>query len=78
MTHLNQTAETTPRVWTTSTSLPAAVVYSQAIVTEGRVYLLGGVVNYSPSSVVHTAPINERVLCEVDSTYEAAAYVAAR
>ena len=58
MTHLNQTAETTPRVWITSASLPAAVVYSQAIVTKNRVYLLGGDVNGTYSSAVFTAPIN--------------------
>jgi hypothetical protein len=43
--------------WTTGTSLPAAVYYSQAIVTKNRVYLLGGYVNGSYSSTVYTAPI---------------------
>ena len=46
--------------WTTSTSsLPAAVYVSQAVVTKNRVYLLGGIINGSPSSTVYTAPINE-------------------
>ena len=43
--------------WTTGTSLPATVNGSQAIVTKNRVYLLGGIVNGSVSSAVHTAPI---------------------
>ena len=42
--------------WTTGTSLPATVYYSQAIVTKNRVYLLGGVVNGTNSSTVYTAP----------------------
>ena len=43
--------------WTTGTSLPGALGYSQAIITNSRVYLLGG---YSGSvlSTVYTAPIN--------------------
>ena len=44
--------------WTTGTSLPDTVGFSQAIVTKNRVYLLGGVVNSSYSSTVYTAPIN--------------------
>ena len=44
--------------WTTSTSLPSAVTYSQAIVTKNRVYLLGGIITSSYSSTVYTAPIN--------------------
>ena len=44
--------------WTTATSLPATVGYSQAIVTNNRVYLLGGYSNGSDSSTVYTAPIN--------------------
>jgi len=44
--------------WTTGTSLPASVLYSQAIVTYNRVYLLGGNVNGVNSSTVYTAPIN--------------------
>jgi hypothetical protein len=51
-------ADGTLGVWTTGTSLPAAVSHSQAIVTKNRVYLLGGSVNGSTSSTVHTAPIN--------------------
>ena len=45
--------------WTTATSLPAAVYYSQAIATKDRVYLLGGIINSSYSSTVYTAPINQ-------------------
>jgi N-acetylneuraminic acid mutarotase len=44
--------------WTTATSLPVAVAYSQALVTKNRVYLMGGVVKGGYSSVVYTAPIN--------------------
>ena len=44
--------------WTTSTPLPATVYASQAIVTKTQVYLLGGIINDSPSSTVYTAPIN--------------------
>ena len=39
--------------WTTAPSLPSTVSFSQAIVTQNRVYLLGG----SFSSTVYTAPI---------------------
>ena len=45
--------------WSTGTSLPGTVGYSQAIVTKSRVYLLGGFVNGSISATVYTAPINE-------------------
>jgi len=45
-------------VWTTGTSLPNALAYSQAIVTKNRVYLLGGFDGTSPISTVYTAPIN--------------------
>ena len=45
--------------WTTGTSLPDTVAYSQAIVTSSKVYLLGGY-NCSYSSTVYTAPINNR------------------
>lgn len=45
--------------WATTTSLPGTLAYSQAIVTDSRVYLLGGNYNGSYSSVVLTAPINE-------------------
>ena len=43
--------------WTTGTSLPEALFYSQAIVTNSRVYLLGGYTS-SAVSTVYTAPIN--------------------
>ena len=44
--------------WSTGTSLPAALSKSQAIVTQNRVYLLGGTNGGSPLSTVYTAPIN--------------------
>ena len=45
--------------WPTSTSsLPANVSLSQAIVTKTQVYLLGGIINGSYSNAVYTAPIN--------------------
>ncbi len=43
--------------WTTGTPLPSAVSDSQAVVTRSRIYLLGGLINGSPSSTVYTAPI---------------------
>ena len=55
--HAQSTPDGTLGAWTTSTSLPSAVAYSQAIVTKNRVYLLGGV-NSTYSSAVYTAPIN--------------------
>jgi len=44
--------------WVNSTPLPGAVAYSQAIVTNNRVYLLGGLNNGAPLNTVYTAPIN--------------------
>ena len=44
--------------WTTATSLPEALGYSQAVVTSNRVYLLG-VSGSNQTSTVYTAPINE-------------------
>ena len=46
--------------WTTGTSLPGTVSYSQAIVTSSRVYLLGGVINgsWSNGNTVYTAPFS--------------------
>ena len=45
--------------WVTDTPLPGVIVYSQAIVTNNRVYLLGGVTNNGVfSSTVYTASIN--------------------
>ena len=45
--------------WTTGTSLPGLLSYSQAIVTKNRVYLLGGWDGDSSHiSTVYTAPIN--------------------
>ena len=46
--------------WTTATSLPGGLYYSQAIVTSNRVYLLGGRISGTGYvSTVYTAPINE-------------------
>jgi N-acetylneuraminic acid mutarotase len=50
-------ADGTLGTWTTGTSLPEPLAYSQAIVTKNRVYLLGGWKG-SPQSIVYTAPIN--------------------
>ena len=44
--------------WTTGPSLPGNVVYSQAIVTNGRVYLLGGHNGSGYIATIYTAPIN--------------------
>jgi len=44
-------------VWTTGTSLPAALFLSHAIVTRNRVFLLGGHTTTAVSTV-YTAPIN--------------------
>jgi N-acetylneuraminic acid mutarotase len=44
--------------WTTGTSLPGGLYRSQAIVTNSRVYLLGGYNDSSVFSIVYTAPIN--------------------
>ena len=44
--------------WTTGTSLPGVLGYSQAIVTNSRVYLLGGYSGTAAVSTVYTAPIN--------------------
>ena len=44
--------------WTTGTSLPEPVRWSQAIVTKNRVYLLGGGNSSGSVSTVYTAPIN--------------------
>ena len=54
---INTTQSTDITGWTTSTSLPGTVGYSQAIVTSNRVYLLGGYINSTWSAVVYTAPI---------------------
>ena len=52
-------ADGTLGAWTTGTSLPGALVRSQAVVTENRVYLLGGgTTNTNSISTVYTAPIN--------------------
>ena len=44
--------------WTTGTSLPGPLGFSQAIVTKNRVYLLGGHNGSNVVSTVYTAPIN--------------------
>lgn len=51
-------ADGTLGTWSTTTSLPATVAYSQAVDTKNRVYLLGGQINGSNSAVVYHAPIN--------------------
>ena len=51
-------ADGTLGTWTTATALPGTVTYSQAIVTNNRVYLLGGLINGASSATVYTAPIN--------------------
>jgi len=51
-------ADGTLGTWTTDTSLPDALAYSQAIVTSNRVYLLGGRNGGGYVSTVYTAPIN--------------------
>ena len=58
MSNTKQATETTLGDWGTSASLPATVVYSQAIVTKNRVYLLGGAIKNTPSATVYTTPIN--------------------
>ncbi len=50
-------ADGTIGTWTTGTSLPGALYGSQAVVTNSRVYLLGGY-NGSAVSTVYQAPIN--------------------
>ena len=44
--------------WTTGTSLPGSIALSQTIVTNNRVYLLGGRNGSIYSSTIYTAPIN--------------------
>ena len=44
--------------WTTETSLPVGVTYSQSIVTKNRVYILGGGNDSSQTANVYTAAIN--------------------
>lgn len=51
-------ADGTLGTWSTTTSLPATVYDSQAIVIKNRVYLLGGFVNGTHSSAVYTASVN--------------------
>jgi len=47
-------ADGTLGAWTTGTSLPGGLTHSQTIVTQNRVFLLGG----SETNIVYTAPIN--------------------
>ena len=44
--------------WVVDTPLPETIAISQAIVTNNRVYLLGGRINNILSSTIYTAPIN--------------------
>jgi hypothetical protein len=54
-----QTSQTvTNFVWSTGTALPLALEGATAVVTNARVYLLGGVVSGSPKNTTYTAPIN--------------------
>lgn len=41
--------------WTTGTSLPSTVIESHAVVTNSRIFLLGGNVNNASSATVHVA-----------------------
>ena len=50
-------ADGTIGTWTTVTSLPSLFMHSAPLVTNSRVYLIGGYVS-SASSIVYTAPIN--------------------
>jgi len=52
------TANSTIGTWVTDTPLPFTIHSSQAIVTNNRVYLIGGNINGAYSSTVYTAPIN--------------------
>lgn len=44
--------------WSAGQSLPESICYSQAVVTDNRIYIFGGVVNKSDSSKIYSAPIN--------------------
>jgi N-acetylneuraminic acid mutarotase len=44
--------------WTTGTSLPGNLCYTQPVMTKSRVFLLGGNVGNGYVSTVYTAPIN--------------------
>lgn len=44
--------------WTTYTALPATIYFSSVIVTNSRVFILGGLISGGWSGVVYTAPIN--------------------
>ena len=55
--------------WSTGTSLPGALGYSQAIVTNGYVYLLGGYNGSSYTSTIYYAPINSNGTLGTWSTY---------
>ena len=57
---INTSQSTDITGWTTGTSLPVTLSWSQAIVTKNRVYLLGGRSSASAisGSTVYTAPIN--------------------
>ena len=51
-------ADGTLGAWTTGTSLPGVLGYSQAVVTQNRVYMLGGRDGSNVTATVYTAPIN--------------------
>lgn len=44
--------------WTTTNFLPTAFSFSRAVITKGRIYLLGGRTSSGQSASVYTAPIN--------------------
>ena len=54
---INITQSTDITGWTTGTSLPGPLAYSQAVVTKNRVYLLGGTNSPGTVSTVYTASI---------------------
>lgn len=52
-------ADGTLGAWTTGTSLPSAVAFAQAVMTNNRVYLIGGAASSSGAlTTVYTTPIN--------------------
>lgn len=51
-------ADGTVGAWTTGTSLPNTVGYSSVVVTNSRIYLLGGYIGGSYVTTTYTAPLN--------------------
>ena len=52
------TANSTIGAWVTDTPLPNSIIFSQAIVTNNRVYLLGGISSRPYSITIYTTTIN--------------------